>query len=306
MQKAQTGSRVYGGTSTSPNRGQVSAKGAQGYLQREMRNRNQGGVVRPVGNDGKSDSRSGVAQRALNSNLGGRPQGTNFGQVKQQGGVRSGLPNKNPAQTSQPVQPVGAAEPSPPVQVKVNDQGLLELPYSQNMSAGALQALKDSNDELLALQQEEQALQQEVQQGRRDADIQYGQLKTQTLAGNASGGTAFSSMYGKAVGDNANAYSNTLADLSKRESDFNQNASARRAAIQNSLSQQLAQFAQENAVELGDEAGTLGYGNYTAPTNNHGPAKHPERHPKPHKVGGRGGGSNNTGGGGNKGKKGKK
>lgn len=305
MQKAQTGSRVYGGTTTSPNMGQVSAKGAQGYLKREMRNRNQGGVVRPVGNDGKSDSRSGVAQRALNNNLGGRPQGASFGGIKQQGGAKNPLANKQKPQTAQPVGAQSPMESPQPDQVRVNDQGLLELPYSQNMSQGALQALKDSNDELLALQQEEQQMQQQVQQGRRDADIQYGQLKTQTLGNNAAGGTAFSSMYGKAVGDNANAYSNTLADLSKQESDFNQNASARRAAIQNSLSQQLSQYAQDNAVELGDDAGTLGYGNYTAPTNNHGPAKHPERHPKPNKVGG-GGGNSNTGGGGKGKGKGKK
>lgn len=77
IRKALVGNRVYGGVRTSPNKGQVSAKGAQGYLKRELAKRKRGPVgttatgkisrpiVRPKGGDGKSDSRSGVAANFL-------------------------------------------------------------------------------------------------------------------------------------------------------------------------------------------------------------------------------------------------
>lgn len=73
FRKALLGKRVYAGVRTSPNKGQVSAKGAQGYLKRELRKRSVGTspvkiarpIVRPKGKDGKSDSRSGVAAVAL-------------------------------------------------------------------------------------------------------------------------------------------------------------------------------------------------------------------------------------------------
>lgn len=283
LQRAQTGNRVYGGVGQSPNRGQVSARGAQGYLQRELGNRNQGGVRNPVGRDGKSDSRSGVASRALNQGFasnGGRPQAGG----KKPGGNKAKLPGAKGTKPTVATPLEQASQqviaPPPPPQIKVNDQGLLELPYSQNMSSGALKAFTDGNEELVGLQAEEQAMQLEAMQGRRDANTQYGQLKTQTLAGNSTGGTAFSSMHSQQIAGNATAYSNTLGDISKKEADFNQNASARRAAIQSSLAMQLASGAQEYGDELGDEAGTLGFGTEEHPTNEHGPAKHPERHPR--------------------------
>lgn len=274
--KAQTGSRVYRGVGTSPNLGQVSARGAQGYLKREL-NKPQNGV-RPVGNDGKSDRRSGVAARALRGgpiagNLGnnvGRP-GPGAGRKNLPSkGVKSNLPQKSRSEgtNSSPVGTSLSTTPTAP-QVKVNANGMLELPYSQNMSLSAMKALQGSNEELLALQQEEQALQQEAMQGRRDADLTYRQLQQQNLAGNASSGTAYSSAYGKDVADSASAYSNTLADISRRESDFTQQASLRRAMIQSALAEQLAAAAQENQVELTDQAGELGFGQYQGETHGH-------------------------------------
>lgn len=277
MRQAQTGNRVYRGVGTSPNMGPVSAKGAQGYLQRELR-KPAAATARPVGSDGKSDSRSGVAARALNNTIGGRPQAGKLNQPKGPQGVNSGLGQKGQHQ-----QPVGAApaQQAPVVpQIKVNANGQLELPYSQNLSLAAMQALQGSNDDLMALQQEEQELQQMVQQGRRDAETQYGQLKEQTLSGNASNGTAFSSMYAKGVADNATAYSNTLADLSRQETDGQQQFAARRAAIQNSLAQTLAQQAQEEADALNEDAGSLGYGTYQGEDHSHDKNK-PKPKPKP-------------------------
>lgn len=74
--KALTGNRVYKGGMTAPNKGAVSAKGAMGYVKREMlKNRKRtvaapsGGISRPAvspkGKDGKSDRRSQVAALAL-------------------------------------------------------------------------------------------------------------------------------------------------------------------------------------------------------------------------------------------------
>lgn len=65
IRKAQTGKRVYRGVSQSPNMGQVSAKGAQGYIKRELKKKARSGIVRQIGSDGKSDSRSAVAAMAL-------------------------------------------------------------------------------------------------------------------------------------------------------------------------------------------------------------------------------------------------
>jgi hypothetical protein len=268
MRQAQTGNRVYRGVGTSPNMGPVSAKGAQGYIKRELNKPKQGG--RPVGRDGKSDSRSGIAGRVLNNNLaqhGGRaPVKKN---PPKQKGVQSNIP-----QPQTQVNPVGSGAGSTPVQpqipqIKVNANGMLELPYSQNLSQGAMQALQGANDELMSLQAEEQDLQRMIAQGRRDADLQYGDLKKSTLNTNASGGTAYSSMYAKGVADNATAYSNTLADLSSQETDAQQQFSNRRASIQNSLSQQLAALAQEEADRLNEDAGDLGYGDYSGETHSH-------------------------------------
>ena len=85
IQKAQTGKRVYNGAGTSPNKGQVSAKGAQGYIQRELRNKNdlnqkrQSGMAaaNPKGSDGQSDSRSAVAAKSL-ARMSGKSGGGNL------------------------------------------------------------------------------------------------------------------------------------------------------------------------------------------------------------------------------------
>lgn len=273
FRQAQTGNRVYRGVGQSPNLGQVSAKGAQGYLKRELRKPSKG--VRPVGNDGQSDRRSGVAARALRGgqiagNLGnnvGRP-GANPNPSRQQKGVKSGFNNKG-KKSSQTVGATPEAISPPTPQVTVTSNGTLELPYSQNLGLSAMKALQDSNDELLSLQQEEQQMQMEAMQGRRDADLAYKQLQQQNLSSNASGGTVFSSMYGKSVAEGAGAYSNTLADISRQEADFNQQAALRRAMIQSSLAEQLAAAAQENQVDLTEEAGNLGYGRYQGEVHTH-------------------------------------
>ncbi len=134
IQQARTGNRVYNGVSQSPNRGQVSAKGAQGYIQREIRKKQVAGPVRQVGGDGQSDSRSAVAAQALRRRGGGKsPKGTKKGS-----GPRPIVPKgpKGP-KTGGPRPPIGGyppgydpnnpgaggiKHPTPPI-IKINGDG---------------------------------------------------------------------------------------------------------------------------------------------------------------------------------------
>lgn len=258
FRQAQTGNRVYGGVSQSPNRGQVSARGAQGYIQRELRNKAAAGPVRRVGNDGKSDNRSAVAARALgrkqqfnNSgrpNVQGKQQFNNQGRPQQAGGKQS-FQNEG--------RPVGN---QPSQGVTVNEDGVLVLPYNQEFSADQYAAVAEANEQLLALNAERGQRGLEYQQNRRDSELAYGQQQLGTLNQNAAEGTAFSSRYGTAVANNATAHANRMADIESDYGAFQQNYALQIAAIQNALNQQLGLGAQAYANELGDQAGSLGYG----------------------------------------------
>ena len=252
MQKAQTGARVYRGVGQSPNMGQVSAKGAQGYIQREQR---KNGPVRPIGNDGKSNSRSGVAAAAL----------------KRQGKtatVRGS--NGKPAGQGKPKPSVGApvgAPAAPPPQVRVSDTGLLELPYDQNYAADQYASVEEANQSLLELQMEEQQNNLEYAQATQQATTAHEQNKKNTLSGAGGAGTVFSSQYGNQVATNATNYTNTLSDLTNKNAQFKSEAALRRAGIESSLARQLAQATQEYGDDLGEDAGELGYDTTPVPVN---------------------------------------
>jgi hypothetical protein len=263
LQKAQTGARVYLGARTSPNRGQVSAQGAQGYIQRELNKKRQMGPIAPVGADGRSDRRSAVAARSLQR---ARSKGKDTGGLKPPigpngPGVTTGGPKDPNNPPGNPGGPVGGNNGGGVVpQVQVNDEGLLELPYNQDFSMEQYQALQDANNQLLGLkvQRDEQNL--KFGQQKRDADLAYNQLKSHTLNANAAGGTAFSSMYGTAVANNANQYANQIGDLTAENDSILKNLDLQQTTIQTSLNQQLQELAQQYADQLGGEAGSLGYG----------------------------------------------
>lgn len=257
--KAQTGARVYAGARTAPNKGPVSAAGAQGYLKRELAKKN---GARPVGGDGKSDSRSGVASAALGRMLGNngpRGQAQGRGPNRGQNSILGPQASAPPPPAANSNSPSGLPAPMIP-QVQINANGILELPYNQNLSAEGLAAVEESNQGLLDLNSQEQQIALEAAQGRRDAEIAFGQMNQQNLSGNAAGGTAFSSKYGKAVSDTATSYTNTLSDISNRESQTKADIANRRAAIQASLNQQLAQAAQSYANDMNEDAGDYGFG----------------------------------------------
>jgi hypothetical protein len=288
LQQAQTGDRVYGGFSRSPNLGQVSAAGAQGYIKRELRNKARAGVQRRIGGDGKSDNRSAVAASAL-QRIGGRnphnpwgpnqgrshnPPGPGKGKGKGKGKDKGKKPPWGPDDGRPIVNPPGPGNgngngqppgtgPNGPAgvpQIQVSADGILQLPYNQDFSVEQLAAINDANDQLLSLkmQGDEQAL--EYGQGKRQAELAYNALKSQTLNSNAAEGTAFSSRYGTAVANNATGFANEIAGLEQGNANFLQNRGLQVAGIQNSLNQQLAALAQQYAHDLNDQAGSLGYG----------------------------------------------
>ena len=277
-QKAQTGSRVYRGTSTTPNRGQVSAKGAQGYIKRELSKKNQAGVQRRVGGDGKSDNRSAVAAKAMER----RREQQHKQQMKHKKALHKYQTQKEKAAAAKAAADAATADAKtkkaeaeipPPItdemkpaqQVEITRDGILQLPYDQQFGAEQLAAITGANDELLGLKVEgdQQAL--EYGKTKRQTDLAYNSLAKQTLNENAASGTAFSSRYGTAVANNATARANEMGDLEMANTNFLQNQNLQRQTIQTALNQQLAALAQQQADNLNADAGTLGYGQDTSP-----------------------------------------
>lgn len=292
--QAQVGNTIYGGVTQAPNQGQVSALGAQGYIKRELRNKKRSGVLRQVGKDGKSDSRSAVAASALGRmrKTQGSQRGPEDGRKKfpgkgKKGGGYGGPGDgrRHPSGKGGPGGPgpfggpddgrthnfpngegpvgdeaVGTPGSTAPTQVQVTEDGILQLPYNQEYSAEQLAAITGANEQLLGLKAEgdQQAL--EYGQGKRQTQLAYDSLKRQTLNQNAAEGTAFSSRYGTSVANNAAGYANQIGDLEAANTGFLQNQKMQQAAIQSSLNQQLAALAQQYADDLNDEAGGLGYG----------------------------------------------
>ena len=268
MATASTGKTVYGNGSYAPNRGQVSAQGAQGYLQRELaKGRN---VVSPVGRDGMSDQRSGVAATAL-KRVQPTPQkaAPSNGIIQNEGGkgnttsAGNTTPPSNSApatQTPQPVEPAGPVAPTMPPVVNINDAGTLELPFNYAYSQEVLGALGEYNDQLLGLQLESQQQGAEYAKNKRDAGVGYEGQKVRTLSDNASRGTAFSSGYGVAVGRDANQYTNYLNDLESSNTMQQNSYNMRRSAIVNAFNHMLQSAALNYGNDLTDSAGDLGYG----------------------------------------------
>lgn len=144
--------------------------------------------------------------------------------------------------------------------VSVGANGLLELPYDQSYAEGIYGAIGQANDQLLGIKTEEDAQALEYQKALRDSGAQYGQAQRQSRNASSSSGTLFSSKYGTAVVNNAQAYANNVGEIEAQNTGFLQNANLRRTAINTSLNNQLAELTQKRGNALGDEAGTLGFG----------------------------------------------
>lgn len=254
------GKPVYSSGSFAPTRGAVSAQGAKGYLERELSKKAQGpfGGTSKIGNDGKSDTRSGVAAGMISKakpSLGKAPSATKP--------VGQGTPNAWKPTTNAPNTPV-TGQPVPgneaPKSIQINPNGVLELPYDPQAAAELLAAKESMNGELLGLQLEQQQQALGYASSKRDAEYDYEDLKRGTLSGSASRGVAFSSGHGVAVGRNANAYNNYMNDLDSENSYKNTNFEMQRMAIENSFQDLLRKQAADRAARAAEDAGNLGFG----------------------------------------------
>lgn len=281
--QAQTGNRAYGfGVRQAPNKGPVSAKGAQGYMARELRNRQQNmrpapmnnsgftgnrSVATPYGSDGKSDRRSGLAAKVLNGGFGGKTDAAiqKHKDQLQQLAVKNANPKPNGT---------NAIQGNAPQAVTANANGVLELPYNQDFAEGQYAALDQANQALLGFKNEADNQAIKYNQQLRQEAQQYDQTKLQTLNGNAANGTAYSSMYGTAVANNAQQHANAAGMIDQENTAFQQDLAARRAASQSAYAQANQKATQEYGDALGEQAGTLGYGQTkTRVANNDGKKK---------------------------------
>jgi hypothetical protein len=267
--KAATGSRNYNmGMSKAPTRGKVNPSG---YIQREVRNRNQ----QAVGRDGQSDRRSGLAQAALknagryagkpqNPKMGARPVGVRPG--GRSANIKIGTPGFKDIKIGTPGfedikvgTPEGMGQPQIP-NVRINNNGQLDLPFDEAFGLGLVEQQQEMNSELMGLQGEEQAQAMDFANQQRDLGLQFEDVKRNTLNGNAAGGTAFSSQYAVGASDNSRNFNNALNDLNAWNTQTMSGFGNQRMGIQNAFNDYVRQAVLRRSMDLAAEAGDLGYG----------------------------------------------
>lgn len=280
IQQFSRGRVAYGSGSYAPTRGQVSAQGAQGYLKRELRKNTKQGVS-SYGGDGMSDTRSGVAAAALRlKNKGGaswgatsKPQTPNPGRTNFEKSDDSGMMDwrKDQPGGGTPATGGGNSTPETP-NVQIGANGQLELPYNANWNQTVLSSLGDYNSQLLDLQTQRQQQALDFMNQNRQADQDYTTLKRDTLSQSAGAGTAFSSGYGLAVGNNANAYNTFKNNLAAQNTLANNSFDLQQSSIVDNFNNILRQGALGLADETAQNAGSLGFGTTTPPTGGGKPA----------------------------------
>lgn len=243
------GKTAYSNGSTAPNRGPVSAQGAKGYLQRELakkRNQVQQGPYskQPVGRDGQSDRRSGVAANMKKN--------TKAGALKS-GKIGGGVPGRTDPKLAA-AGGSGAKAPSTyqdfyvePPKVVVGPTGTINIPISQQFSDDVLAALGDYNAQLLDLASQEQQYSLEYNNAMTQTNRNYGDQQRFTLNDNSSRGVAFSSGYTQAVGRDAENYQTNVNTLNQGYANFQNSIAAGRANIQDVFNRLLQSSARQNA-----------------------------------------------------------
>jgi hypothetical protein len=267
--KALTGKRVYGSGGYAPNRGRVSAMGNQGYVRRSLTQQTraanmhgsegyQVGATR-FGNDGQSDTRSGLAQAAL-------------GRMVQTPGTKPIRPGQFPAPNPPMNQTPGTKPNRPggrhggqgngrhPGRVIIGKNGQMRLPYDGDYSDQVMADLADFNDQLQQLQIGSQQQSAAYSQGLRDEGQAFGQQKIGDLGTNSGAGMAFSSRYATDVANTAQTHQGNVNALTMQNDQYNQQVAAQRAAIQDQFNRELQAAALQRARTAGTKAGSLGYG----------------------------------------------
>lgn len=229
------GKTIYNNGSYVPNQG---TNDPTGYINRSVRQQgNQGiyGGVSTFGNDGQSDTRSGLAASALQRSIYAKDPAP----IKQRQSITTptALPSNLP-------------------QVTVSALGELKLPFNFKYAENTLNEKKQADAAILKLQQQRQQELREYMTNLTNAGRDYDDQRLRSLNQAASGGTAFSSAYGKRIGDDATNYNNLLSELQARESESGQQATAQRAAINDAFKSALSLYANQAGFELDQKAGT--------------------------------------------------
>lgn len=322
--QAQTGKRVYASGGFAPNRGRVSAQGNQGYVRRSLTQQtrqanmhgNEGQAVGATrfGNDGRSDTRSGLARAALNrgaqhQNAGRAPVGQGpahgggggmghggGGQHHGGGGQHQGNGGGNGGNAGTPVP-----------RVTIGANGQMQLPYDSSYGQGLYTSLGTFNDSLMALQGQDQQQAAQYGQAVRDENLGYQQQKISDLAGNAGRGMAFTSKYATDVGQTASGHNTAIQDLDAGNAQYLAQSATQRQSYQDQFNQQLAAAASDHAKTASDSGRHIG-GRTKKPAGSRRPKwnRWKKNHPnatrqqrqahRPQHHGGGGGGNNGGGG----------
>jgi hypothetical protein len=147
-----------------------------------------------------------------------------------------------------------------PQAVTINDQGRLELPYSEAWSEQLLASYGQYNQDLADIQAEEQAQAAQYAQDKRNADEGYEVTKRGPENTVGARGTGFSSAHAVAIGGNARNYNNMVSDIETTNTNANTDYANRRTGIITDFQSQMQQDALAYAAEVDDDAGSLGYG----------------------------------------------
>lgn len=247
------GRTVYRNSSYAPTRG---TNNPAGYIQRGLNQQQapsmpqivHGGNVGPyggvssVGSDGQSDTRSGLAARALNSQLQHQGVGTS---VAGQTAIGAPTPQLN--------------IPSAPI-ADISPIGTIKLPYNFESNQNILAQKKAANEALLKLQQQRQEDAVNYARAIFENKNQFGTLLAQTLNDNAGRGTAFSSGYGKSVGDNYTKFNDLINQLQSNESRSLNNYQTGANQVQSDLNDFLLNAALQQGFIANKSAGKWGIG----------------------------------------------
>lgn len=262
VQKAALGSRNYRlGMSKAPTRGKVNPRG---YIQREIRNRNQKRAGR--GNDGFSDRRSGLAKSALNNakryaSSPGKKQDPRLASKPKRNDVKITTPGFADPNDNTRITAPGFVDNSPSIPpLKINENGQLDLPFDEAFGLGLVDQQQSMNSELMDLQQQEQEQALDFANSRRNLTNQFREANRNTLNENAARGTAFSSGYGVQASDNARNFNNAINDLTSWNTQTMSGFGNRRMGIQNAFNDYVRQAVLRRSMDLAPEAGDLGYG----------------------------------------------
>ena len=243
------GKQVYNNASYAPSQGTNEPQGYinRGVHQASQNNQGQGnqgqgnqgnyGGVSTIGNDGQSDTRSGLAQQALQGRL-------------QQGGMQQ---QGTPSNTS-PTVANGLGSNLP--QIQISPIGELKLPFNFKYAQAVLGEKQTADSAILKLQQSRQADLAQYMTSLRESAGDYDDTRLDSLNDASSRGVSFSSGYGKRIGSDATNYNNLLSALNSQETGSAQGATSQRAAINDAFKAALSRYANQAGFDLDQNAGT--------------------------------------------------